>query len=59
LPEGFAGFLQTSGYAVYQRMATSGPDIRLIGCFDHARLKLDEVLKAQGNQAKRGKSLVR
>jgi hypothetical protein len=40
-------------------MATSGPDIRLIGCFDHARLKLDEVLKAQGNQAKRGKSLVR
>jgi len=58
LPEGFAGFLQTGGYAVYQRMATTGPDIRVIGCFAHARLKFDEALTAQGNQAKRGKSLV-
>lgn len=39
---GFKGYLQVDGYAGYNGL----PDITLIGCWAHARRKLDEALKA-------------
>jgi len=53
---GFAGFLQSDGFEVYAAIAAVDPDIRLIGCFAHARRKFDEALKAQGKHAKTGKA---
>ena len=55
LLEGFAGFLQTDGFEVYAAVG-AGTDIRLIGCFAHARRKFDEALKARGKKGKSGKA---
>jgi len=53
---GFSGFLQTDGLEVYAAVAAANADIRLIGCFAHARRKFDEALKAQGKKARSGKA---
>ena len=53
---GFAGYLQTDGYEVYTALAATRADIRLIGCFAHARRKFDEALKGQGKRGKTGKA---
>jgi len=39
LLDGFAGYVQTDGYEVYTALAATRADIRLIGCFAHARRK--------------------
>ncbi|GMA49403.1 transposase [Alicyclobacillus contaminans] len=39
---GFKGFLHVDGYAGYNGI----PDVRLVGCWSHARRKFDEALKA-------------
>jgi transposase len=56
LLEGFGGYLQTDGFEVYAGLAATRSDLRLIGCFAHARRKFDEALKGQGNKAKSGKA---
>jgi transposase len=56
LLDGFAGFVQTDGYEVYTALAATRADIRLIGCFAHARRKFDEALKGQGKKGKTGKA---
>ncbi|MDT8328924.1 MAG: IS66 family transposase [Roseovarius sp.] len=55
LLEGFAGTLQTDGYAGYDAAITLH-GLRHIGCWAHARRKFDEALKAQGKKKKRGKA---
>jgi hypothetical protein len=39
---GFKGYLQTDGYSGYGKLT----DVKLIGCFAHARRKFSEALKA-------------
>jgi len=39
---GFKGFIQVDGYAGYNGL----PNVRLVGCWSHARRKFDEALKA-------------
>lgn len=53
LLEGFAGTLQTDGYAGYNA-AVSMHRLTHIGCFAHARRKFDEAVKAQGKHKRRG-----
>jgi transposase len=48
--------LQSDGYEVYAALAATRADIRLIGCFAHARRKFDEALKGQGKKGKTGKA---
>ncbi|MCL6634088.1 MAG: IS66 family transposase [Alicyclobacillus herbarius] len=40
--EGFQGYLHVDGYAGYHDI----PDVRLVGCWAHARRKFDEALKS-------------
>ncbi len=40
--EGFTGYLHVDGYSDYNEL----PDVTLVGCWSHARRKLDEALKA-------------
>jgi len=54
---GFAGYVQSDGYEVYTALAAARADIRLIGCFAHARRKFDEVLEGQGKKGNTGKAL--
>jgi hypothetical protein len=56
LLEGFGGYLQTDGFEVYAGLAARRENIRLIGCFAHARRKFDEALKGQNKQARSGKA---
>lgn len=51
LLEGFSGFLQCDGYDGYNAVAQN-PDVRLVGCWAHARRKFDEAVKAQGKKGK-------
>lgn len=52
LLSGFAGFLQTDGYAGYDALGEQ-PGIVHVGCFAHARRKFDEALRGQGKNAKK------
>jgi len=45
LLEGYSGLLQTDGYAGYHGVANRD-DIKLIGCWAHARRKFDVAIKA-------------
>jgi hypothetical protein len=56
LLEGYRGFLQCDGYEVYDALGAEHEDLRLVGCFAHARRKFDEALKGQGKTAKTGKA---
>lgn len=51
---GFAGYLQSDGFEVYASLAARCADIRLTGCFAHARRKFKEALAAQDKKT-RGK----
>lgn len=48
LLEGFTGYLQTDGYAGYDRFDHSESKVTHLGCFAHARRKFDEALRGQG-----------
>lgn len=39
---GFKGYLQVDGYSGYNKV----PDVKIVGCWAHARRKFDEALKA-------------
>ncbi len=44
--DGFSGYLQTDGYAGYDAVVKSYPDVKHVGCFAHARRKFFEASKA-------------
>lgn len=46
--EGFAGYLHVDGYAGYNGI----PDLKLVGCWAHARRKFTDALKALPESAK-------
>lgn len=46
--EGFSGYLQTDGYAAYNKVM----NVTNVGCMAHARRKFDEVLKSAPKDAK-------
>jgi hypothetical protein len=52
LLEGYAGYLQTDGYADYDALAAQQPGIIQVGCFAHARRKFDEAIKGQSKKRK-------
>lgn len=47
LLEGYQGHLQSDGYEVYARLAKDSPDLKLAGCWAHARRKFHEADKAK------------
>jgi len=55
LLEGFAGYLQTDGYAGYHTAVTHHA-LRHVGCLAHARRKFVEAIKAQGKHATHSKA---
>lgn len=56
LLQGFAGIVQTDGYAAYAGVCAKN-GLRHAGCFAHARRKFDEALKASGKgKPKAGKA---
>jgi transposase len=52
LLSGFAGFLQTDGYAGYDAVGEQ-PGVVHVGCFAHARRRFDEALRGQGKNVKK------
>jgi transposase len=52
LLSGFAGFLQTDGYAGYDALGEQ-PGVVHVGCFAHARRRFDEALRGQGKNVKK------
>lgn len=52
LLEGYAGYLQTDGYAGYDAVVAQQPGIIQLGCFTHARRKFDEAIKGQSKKRK-------
>jgi len=57
LLQGFTGYLQTDGYAGYDRFDRGESKVTHVGCFAHARRKFDEALRGQGgNKGKSKKS---
>jgi len=55
LLEGFSGILQADGYAGYAQVCR-GNDITRIGCWDHARRKFVEAVRAAPARAKPSKA---
>ncbi|MBL3601827.1 MAG: IS66 family transposase [gamma proteobacterium endosymbiont of Lamellibrachia anaximandri] len=53
---GYSGFLMVDGYAVYDALEKTRPEIRLVGCMAHARRKCFEADKAQGKKGRSGKA---
>jgi len=52
---GYTGYLQSDGYDGYNAVvAANGP--KALGCMAHARRRLDEAVKAQGKNKRRGKA---
>lgn len=47
----FKGWLQSDGYAVYERIAREQEGIRLVGCWAHARRKFHEALEETPKKA--------
>ena len=52
----YKGYLQTDGYAVYNKLERTMPDIRLVGCWVHARRKYHEALDNDGEKSKQALS---
>ncbi|GLF99961.1 hypothetical protein Alches_00010 [Alicyclobacillus hesperidum subsp. aegles] len=50
--QGFHGYLHVDGHVGYEGI----PDVELVGCWAHARRKLDEVLKAVPVKERKGKT---
>ncbi len=51
--EGYAGLLQTDGYAGYDALGRE-PGVVHLGCWAHARRKFTDALKGQGKSRKKG-----
>jgi len=49
---GYHGYCQTDGFSGYDALEASNPDIRLVGCFFHARRNFVKVIDARGKAAK-------
>ena len=49
---GYCGYCQTDGFAGYDALEASNPDIRLVGCFFHARRNFVKIIDARGKAAK-------
>ena len=49
---GYRGYCQTDGFSGYNGLEASDPDIRLVGCFFHARRNFVKVIDARGKAAK-------
>ena len=48
----FKGVVVTDGYQVYHKLATERQDLKVAGCWSHARRRFSEAYKAAGAKAK-------
>jgi transposase len=53
---GFAGYLQSDGFAGYDALARARPQITGVGCWAHCRRKFVDVQKAQAGAAPEGEA---
>lgn len=44
LEDGFVGFLQTDGYAVYEKLAKTNEQVIHVACWAHARREFEKAL---------------
>lgn len=49
--KGYKGIIVTDGFQVYHKLEKEEPDIRIAGCWSHARRKFSNVVKAMGKEA--------
>ncbi|MDZ7749928.1 MAG: IS66 family transposase [Halofilum sp. (in: g-proteobacteria)] len=56
LLDGFAGYLQSDGFAGYDALARAQPAITGVGCWAHARRKFVDVQKAQAGVEPEGEA---
>lgn len=54
--DGFAGYLQSDGFAGYDALARAQPAITGVGCWAHARRRFVDVQKAQGGAQPEGEA---
>lgn len=54
--DGFAGYLQSDGFAGYDALARAQPHITGVGCWAHARRKFVDVTKAQVGEGPEGEA---
>ena len=54
--EGFSGYLHAEGYQGYHKLR---PDIRVVGCWAHARRKFDEAVSPCPKRSRRAAPLWR
>ena len=47
----FNGVVVTDGYEVYHKLARERPDLKISGCWSHARRRFSEAVKAAGPEA--------
>ena len=53
--EGYEGILMTDGYQVYHTLAKERPEeVKVAGCWAHAKRKFAEIVKALGAKASKG-----
>ena len=50
----FSGIVVTDGYQVYHKIANERPDLKVAGCWVHARRPYAEFIKSLGNKVKNG-----
>ncbi len=55
LLKGFSGTLQADGYSGYGVLCKDNPDIKRIGCLDHARRKFVDATRAADTKKKKSK----
>ena len=48
---GFSGTIVTDGYQVYHKIASERDDLKVAGCWIHARRKYAEIIKSLGDKA--------
>ena len=49
--KGYTGIIVTDGFQVYHKLEREAPDIRIAGCWSHARRRYANVVKAMGKEA--------
>jgi transposase len=49
--KGYSGIIVTDGYQVYHKLEKEEPDIRIAGCWSHARRRFANVVKALGKES--------
>ncbi|MCH4891426.1 IS66 family transposase [Acidaminobacter sp. JC074] len=52
--KGYSGILVTDGYQVYHTMAKNQENLKVAGCWSHARRKFAEIVKAIGKEKAKG-----